>query len=263
MFVWVRSLLIFMIWVTKQFVVVDILRATSCMTTAFAHGVAAIKPVAIWKNAATCRQRLHHLRRTQWEKVDSFDKGNSPFEYMGADIKEGKLPSPQQTARRPLKAKHAKSFWLALFELGIGGESFESFHQFSCYYLCWLERPREYETLFCRAVVDALKSDFEITDDAELMAHQLYQEAKSNMVRFLSASSHVKRLNRLNIHKDIEFCLTPNQYNVLPKLANGELVQFWTTWKHRHMGFTPVYRQAGWKTTRAFLCFYVPMWFKK
>jgi phosphosulfolactate phosphohydrolase-like enzyme len=34
----------------------------------------------------------------------------------------------------------------------------------------------------------------------------------------------VRRLNRLNIHKDIEFCVTPDLYKVLPRLKNGVLV---------------------------------------
>jgi 2-phosphosulfolactate phosphatase len=44
------------------------------------------------------------------------------------------------------------------------------------------------------------------------------------MVDFLKDSSHVQRLNRLNIHKDIQFCLTPDQYTVVPKLIDGMLV---------------------------------------
>lgn len=214
----------------KTVVVVDILRATSCMTTAFAHGVAAIKPVA---NLEECRDLSAKGYITSGErngeKVDSFDKGNSPFEYMGADIKGKKIAFTTTNGTQAIeKAKHAKELLVGSF---LNLESVVNHLKASTnsvVIICagWKGRVNLEDSLFAGAVVDALKSDFEITDDAELMAHQLYQEAKSNMVRFLSASSHVKRLNRLNIHKDIEFCLTPNQYNVLPKLANGELVQF-------------------------------------
>jgi phosphosulfolactate phosphohydrolase-like enzyme len=41
----------------KIAVVVDIFRATSCMTTAFAHGVAKIIPVASSMNAGRCKSR--------------------------------------------------------------------------------------------------------------------------------------------------------------------------------------------------------------
>jgi 2-phosphosulfolactate phosphatase len=44
------------------------------------------------------------------------------------------------------------------------------------------------------------------------------------MAGFLSESSHVKRLNRLNIYRDFEFCLKHDEYRVLPKLKNGVLV---------------------------------------
>ncbi len=44
------------------------------------------------------------------------------------------------------------------------------------------------------------------------------------MVDFLKDSSHVRRLAKLNIYKDIEFCLTPDQYTVIPVLKEGVLV---------------------------------------
>jgi 2-phosphosulfolactate phosphatase len=43
-------------------------------------------------------------------------------------------------------------------------------------------------------------------------------------MKFLSNSSHVKRLKGLNITKDIEFCLTRDVYNVIPVLKGKELV---------------------------------------
>jgi 2-phosphosulfolactate phosphatase len=51
----------------------------------------------------------------------------------------------------------------------------------------------------------------------------LYNQAKGNMVEFLSNSSHVKRLAKLNIHKDITFCLTEDTYFVVPILRDNML----------------------------------------
>jgi 2-phosphosulfolactate phosphatase len=212
----------------KTVVVVDILRATSCMTTAFAHGVAAIKPIA---NLEECRALSSRGYITSGErngeKVEGFDKGNSPFEYMGADIKGKKIAFTTTNGTQAIeKAKGARELLVGSF---LNLESVVNYVKASAnsvVIICagWKGRVNLEDSLFAGAVVDALKSEFEIPDDAELMAHQLYIEAKSDMVKFLSRSSHVKRLNRLNIHKDIEFCLTPNQYNVLPKLVNGELI---------------------------------------
>ena len=75
----------------KTVVVVDILRATSCMTTAFAHGIKGIIPVADLKDCLALKSALVHTAgERDGKKVDGFDFGNSPFEYMNPKL-TGKL----------------------------------------------------------------------------------------------------------------------------------------------------------------------------
>jgi 2-phosphosulfolactate phosphatase len=88
----------------------------------------------------------------------------------------------------------------------------------------WKGRVNLEDTLFAGAVVDKLKDYLGLDCDAPLAAQHLYNIAKPDMAAFLSESSHVKRLNRLNIHKDFEFCLSVDEYKVLPRLRNGVLV---------------------------------------
>jgi len=83
----------------------------------------------------------------------------------------------------------------------------------------WKGKVNLEDTLFAGAVVEKLKDYVEPDCDAPLAAQHLYNLAKSDMVKFMSNSSHVKRLHRLNVIKDIEFCLTTDQYKVLPKLT--------------------------------------------
>src|SRR5882757_4175573 len=72
----------------RTVVVVDILRATSCMVTAFAHGATSITPFA---NLDECRDMKAKGYITSGErngeKMPGFDKGNSPFEYAGDQVK--------------------------------------------------------------------------------------------------------------------------------------------------------------------------------
>ncbi|HYG18700.1 MAG TPA: 2-phosphosulfolactate phosphatase, partial [Ohtaekwangia sp.] len=71
--------------------------------------------------------------------------------------------------------------------------------------------------------VDALKQDHHPACDAPLAAQHLYLLAKDDMAGFLKDSSHVQRLAKLNIHEDIRFCLTPDQYHVVPVLRDNLL----------------------------------------
>jgi 2-phosphosulfolactate phosphatase len=46
------------------------------------------------------------------------------------------------------------------------------------------------------------------------------------MFAFLRASSHRRRLRKLNLNADVKYCLTPDQLHVIPVLRNGAVVQF-------------------------------------
>jgi 2-phosphosulfolactate phosphatase len=212
----------------KTVVVVDILRATSCMTTAFAHGIASIKPVANLEECLKLRtQDYITAGERNGEKVDGFDKGNSPFEYMGPEMKGNKIAFTTTNGTQAIeKSKNARELLIGSFLNLSAVVNHLRASANPALIVCagWKGRVNLEDTLFAGAVIEALKNDFEISDDAELVAHKLYQQAKGNMVEFLSQSSHVKRLNRLNIHKDIAFCLTPDQYTVLPRLVGGVLV---------------------------------------
>src|SRR5215212_5367352 len=69
-------------------VVVDILRATSCMTTAFANGIAAITPFANLSDCLAMKSQGYFTAgERDGKKVDGFDLGNSPFEYMDPKLR--------------------------------------------------------------------------------------------------------------------------------------------------------------------------------
>jgi len=88
----------------------------------------------------------------------------------------------------------------------------------------WKGKVNLEDTLFAGAVVDGLSDNFEISNDSALMAKVLYNDSKPKMLETVLQCSHVQRLKKLGIEKDIAFCLTENEYNVLPKMQNGELV---------------------------------------
>jgi 2-phosphosulfolactate phosphatase len=67
-------------------VVFDVLRATSSMLTGLAHGVSGLVPVVTVEEAWLERERFPEALlggERQGERIEGFDLGNSPFEYMG------------------------------------------------------------------------------------------------------------------------------------------------------------------------------------
>ncbi len=211
----------------RTIVVVDILRATSCMVTAFANGAESITPVA---NLDICRSMKLKGYITSGErdgkKVMGFDKGNSPFEYMGSEVRGKRIAFTTTNGTLAIeKSKEANKVIIGSFLNLSAVVKYLLFGQNNVLIVCagWKGKVNLEDTLFAGAVVDKLRNHIEPDCDAPLIAHHLYTQAKNDMVGYLANSSHVKRLARLDITKDIEYCLTPDQYEVLPKLRNGVL----------------------------------------
>jgi 2-phosphosulfolactate phosphatase len=96
-------------------------------------------------------------------------------------------------------------------------------------FLCsgWKNKFNLEDTLFAGAVAEALiyKASFKSTCDSTIAAIHLYKEAKHDLYGFLSHSSHRNRLAKLDLERDIRYCLTPNQCPVLPILSGDSLVK--------------------------------------
>lgn len=211
----------------RTVVVVDILRATSCMVTALACGAESITPFA---NLDDCRQMKTQGYVTSGErngeKVEGFDKGNSPFEYDGDAVRGKKIAFTTTNGTLAIeRSKNARELVIGAFlNLSALTEHLQNgTHNVLIVCAGWKGKMNLEDTLFAGALMETLSGDFEPECDAPLAARHLYSLAKNDLSKFLLNASHVRRLARLNIHRDIEFCLTKDKYTVLPVLRDGVL----------------------------------------
>jgi 2-phosphosulfolactate phosphatase len=212
----------------RTVVVVDILRATSCMVTAFAHGVDHIVPFADLEACRAMSSRGYITSgERNGEKVEGFQKGNSPFEYMGDSVRGKKIAFTTTNGTQAIeKSKGAREIIIGSFLNLSAVARHLLFNENNILIVCagWKGRINLEDTLFAGALVEKLKDHLGPDCDAPLAAQHLYNLAKGDMTAFLSNSSHVKRLNRLNVLEDIRFCVTPDQYKVLPRMQDGKLI---------------------------------------
>jgi 2-phosphosulfolactate phosphatase len=211
----------------KTVVVVDILRATSCMTTAFAFGIKSITPFAKLEDCLAMKEKGYFTAgERDGNKVDGFDLGNSPFEYMEEKLKGKRIAFTTTNGTQAIaKSVGAREIVIGSFLNLSAVTEYVSKSDNNVLVVCagWKGKVNLEDTLFAGALVDLLSDHTEPDCDAPLAAQHLYQQAKGDLNGFLENSSHVKRLAKLNIHKDISFCLTPDQYSVVPVLRNGVL----------------------------------------
>jgi 2-phosphosulfolactate phosphatase len=212
----------------RTVVIIDILRATSCMVTAFAHGIGSITPFANLEECRAMKEKGFRIAgERNGEKVEGFDLGNSPFEYMNPELK-GKAIAYTTTngTQAIVKSKGAREVIIGSF-LNLGAVA-DFVHASSNHVLIvcagWKGKVNLEDTLFAGALIERLGASVQLECDAPLMAMHLYKTGKPDMVAFLRNSSHVQRLNRLHIEEDIAFCLTPDQYEVVPVLRGNVLM---------------------------------------
>lgn len=211
----------------KSVVVVDILRATSSMVTGFAHGIDSIYPVAKLEDCRAMKAKGYLIAgEREGEKVPDFDLGNSPFEYMAENLKGKQIALTTTNGTQAI----AKSIGAAEIIIGaflnlsaVANHLIKSKNDILIVCAGWKGKVNLEDTVFTGALIEKLKNKFSLACDAPLMAQHLYNSAKSNLIEFLNESSHVKRLNKLNIHDDMRFCCTIDEYTVVPVLRDGVL----------------------------------------
>ncbi len=212
----------------KTVVVADIFRATSSMVTAFAHGIARIKPVA---DVDECRALRDADYLTAGErngiKVTTFDCGNSPYDYQRESIRGKSLAMTTTNGTQAIElAKHASELLIGAFLNLEALAEYLAIQDNDVLVVCagWKGHVNLEDTLFAGALLDLLAGHFSAESDAALIAQVSYQTAQNNLLDFLSKSSHVGRLQNLGRQEDIAFCLQHNQYRVVPYLQEDHLV---------------------------------------
>jgi 2-phosphosulfolactate phosphatase len=90
----------------------------------------------------------------------------------------------------------------------------------------WKNRVNFEDTLFAGAVINRIKKHYQINCDATGIAENLYLQSNGDLFNFMKINnaSHYHRLMGFGLEKDIQYCLTPDNANVLSIYENGRLI---------------------------------------
>lgn len=211
-------------------VVIDVLRATSSMCVALHHGAQHIVPVAGINEALAYKSQGYLIGgERNGEMQEGFDFGNSPFSFMQDKIKGAKIAISTTNGTQALvaAAKAHKTVVGSFLNLdALCDFLIKENKPIVCLCAGWKNRFNLEDTILAGAIVEKLQDHFRFTVDCDsaMAAKQLYNLAKGDLNKYLENSSHRKRLKKLHIEKDIEYCLQPNLCPVVPIMENGILV---------------------------------------
>lgn len=212
-------------------VVIDVLRATSAICSALNNGVTAVIPVSTIDEAKSYQEKGYLVgAERQGEIVEGFDFGNSPYSYMRPELKGKEIVLSTTNGTRAINiAKEADQVIIGSL---VNLEAITNYLQKQnknvlCLCSGWKDKFNLEDTICGGAIAETLinSGNFSSDEDSSVAAKYLYMSAKDNYMGFLKSSSHRRRLKRLNLNKDIKYCLTPNQIDLIPVLQNDKIVK--------------------------------------
>ena len=214
-------------------VIIDVLRATSTISTALYNGAKCIIPVDSVAECIRIGKQIEGITAGERDgKVaEGLEHGNSPFEYP-ADFISGKtlvLTTTNGTKLLQMALdNNAKSIIAGSFNNLSAVCDFLIAQKQNVVLGCaaWKDRVNIEDTLFAGAVIQKIKKHFSINCDSSQIAASLYDEAKDDLFEFVKIknASHYQRLSGFGLEKDIRYCLTKDAANVLVVYEEGKLV---------------------------------------
>lgn len=209
-------------------VVVDILRATSCMTAGLSAGLAAVVPFADLSACLLMKTKGYFVAgERDGKKADGFDLGNSPFEYMNPALKGQKIAATTTNGTQAIeKSKNAKEILVSSFLNLSATANYLKINAKNVLIVCagWKGKFSLEDTLYAGALAIQLENDFLCDDDSTLAAKIIYQNAAPNLYQTVQRSSHFRRLEKLGIDDDIHFCLSIDKFDTVTGMRANEIV---------------------------------------
>jgi 2-phosphosulfolactate phosphatase len=207
-------------------VVVDILRATTAMCTAFGYGLASVVPLSDPVEALE-KKRQGWLVAGEQDgiKLPFADFGNSPLEFRNSSIsgKDIIFCTTNGTKAIQMAAPFGKVFLASFVNLEamcawLGREGQDVL------ILCagWKDSFCLEDSLFAGALADLLvrSHGFIPENDSALAAIALWKQSSGWLMKTVSRASHFIRLLEIEGSKGLEYCFFPEMFPVIPAMQD-------------------------------------------
>lgn len=211
-------------------VVVDILRATSAICTAFLNGVKRIIPVATLEEAQEYKKKGFMVAAERDGLVRDFaDFGNSPYNFTAERVKGKEIVYSTTNGTNTIMMA-SKSY-----QVLIG--SYLNFQALSDYIvksnrnlviLCagWKEKFNLEDTLYAGALAESVlnNQNYESICDSTLAAIDLWTLASKDLMGYIEKVAQRHRLKLNGLDDVIEYCHTFNLTDKIPYLSDNYLL---------------------------------------
>ncbi len=212
-------------------VVVDILRATSAICTAFMNGAKRIIPVASLEEAQQYKVKGFLVAAERDGIVRDFaDFGNSPYNFTPDRIIDKEIVySTTNGTNTIMMARHSHKVLIGAYLNHQALTDYIIKEKHDLLILCagWKQKFNLEDTLFAGALAEAvLKSNnFYTMCDSTYASIDLWSLANQNMMEYLEKVAQRHRLKKNGLDDVLEYCHTFNMTDKIPVLEDFYLVE--------------------------------------
>lgn len=215
----------------KSAVIIDILRATSSITTAINSGAKKIIPVEDMSDAVKIARTMDNddyllCGEKNGVKIDGYHLGNSPLEFTKEAVTDKTLIFNTTNGTKAIKkAGLANRIYIGSFLNQQAVLNALKDHDDEVVLICsgWRGRLALEDTLFAGSLLYHMFEGNlpDKTKDGAKVAYGLFEKFGSNLEETISKSDHAYRLRKLVPEQDVPFCCKVDEFDVLPGMRDG------------------------------------------
>lgn len=212
-------------------VVVDVLRATSAIVTAFMNGVKRIIPVGTLEEAKDYKQKGYMVAAERDGIVRDFaDFGNSPYNFTPDNVGGKEIVySTTNGTNSIMMAKHSYRVLIGTYLNHQALVDYILKENRDLIILCagWKNKFNLEDSLFAGSLSRALihSGHFESICDSTLAAIDLWGVAESNLMTYIDKAAQRHRLAKNGLDDVIEYCHTFDKTDLIPVLKENYLIE--------------------------------------
>ncbi len=210
-------------------VVIDILRATSAICTAFMNGVDTLIPVRTLEEAKNMKAQGYLVAAERDGLVKDFaDFGNSPFNFTKERVQGNTIVYSTTNGTNAIQmADSCKSVLIGSFLNLSALERYLINDGRDVIMLCaaWKDKFNLEDTIFAGALADRLLGNKKFTTicDSTHASADLWNIAKNDLVGYVEKAAQRERLRKNNLDDVIPYCHTLDLTDAIPYLKDGKL----------------------------------------
>jgi len=210
-------------------VIVDILRATSAIVTAFMNGVRRIIPVATLEEALEYKQKGYLVAAERDGIVRDFaDFGNSPYNFKKEIIEGRDIVYSTTNGTHCIKLAYSSYRVLIGSYLNINAIAdyvINENHDLLIFCAGWKNKFSLEDTLFAGALAELVlrSNNFRTICDSTIASIDLWNMARENIMDYLEKAAQRHRLKKNKLDDVIGFCHTLNLTQLIPALKGNYL----------------------------------------